>query len=61
MLSRTIDAYIMREIGREGPPPSKFFTAELKDAAALHYPPLPDAADDADDDESSDVAESDDA
>ena len=58
MVSRAIDTFIMREIGREGPPPSKFFIAEMKDEVAKHYPALvePQVSDDSDDD----VGESDD-
>ena len=36
--AKAIDAFIMREIGNAGPPPSKFFVAELKDVAARLYP-----------------------
>jgi|GEM_PF-6765236 len=58
VFQRSIDTFIMREIGREGPPPSKFFIAEMKDEVAKHYPALvePQVSDDSDDD----VGESDD-
>ena len=52
VVSRAIGTFIMREIGREGPPPSKFFIAEMKDEVAKHFPPTvePQVSDDSDDD-----------
>ena len=36
-----VDNYIMREMGREGPPASKFFLAEVKSVVARLFPALP--------------------
>ena len=35
-----IDEYIMREMGREGPPPSKFYVAEVKELVQKMFPPI---------------------
>ena len=50
-----IDDFIMREMGREGPPPSPFFIAEMKDLSKRLFPPLPEVDEaDSDDDASDD-------
>ena len=41
MISKTIDEFIMREIGNEGPPASKFYIAEMKDIVARYCAPPP--------------------
>ena len=49
-----IDNYIMREMGREGPPASKFFLAEVKDVVARLFPPTTETATGGDDSDESD-------
>jgi len=48
VLSKAVDTFIAREMGRAGPPPSKFYVAEMKDVVAQHLPPLDDDAEDSD-------------
>ena len=48
-----VDKYIMVEMGREGPPASKFYTAEVKELVARLFPPPKDVEAEDDDDEES--------
>ncbi len=48
VLSNAVDTFIAREMGRAGPPPSKFYVAEMKDVVAQHLPPIEDEAEDSD-------------
>ena len=41
-LTEAVDSFIVREMGRAGPPPSKFFVAEMKDVVARLFPPVDD-------------------
>ena len=56
-VGKAIDEFIMRAMGNTGPPPSKFYIAELKDVASRLFPPVAEAGDAADSDasEASDV------
>ena len=48
VLAEAADTYIMREMGRAGPPASKFFVADMKDIVAKHLPPIENDAEDSD-------------
>ena len=51
-LTEAVDTFIVREMGREGPPPSKFFVADLKDAAKRLFPDDGDNVQEEEDEES---------
>ena len=38
VIRRAVDKHIMREMGREGPPPSKFYEKEMKDLVGRMFP-----------------------
>jgi len=48
VLADAVDTFIMREMGRADPQPSKFFVAEMKDIVAKHLPPIENDAEDSD-------------
>ena len=48
VLSKAVDTFIAREMGRAGPPASKFYVEGMKDVVAEHLPPLADDAVDSD-------------
>ena len=50
VIGDAIDTWIMKEMGREGPPASKFYLAEVKDLVATLFPPTKEetASDDGD-------------
>ena len=46
-----VDQFIMKEMGREGPPASKFYLAEVKDLVQRLFPTRPEEADNDQDDD----------
>jgi hypothetical protein len=48
MLADAVDTFIMREMGRSGPPPSKFFVKEMADIVAKYLPPIEKDVEDSD-------------
>ena len=58
VVTNAVDEYIMREMGREGPPPSKFFENEAKEIVKRLFPEV--SEDDEDDDSAGEEEDSDD-
>ena len=46
VLAGAVDTFIAREMGRAGPPPSKWYIAEMKEVVAKYLPPIPKDDDD---------------
>ena len=56
VLASAVDTYIAREMGRAGPPPSKWYIAEMKDVVAKYLPPIPKDDDDSEGGSDSDAS-----